>query len=68
MTLIPSLKRTLFGMKDSPEFQILRQNIFTNREAEIRFYNQKCPHRTLSNLSPCQFEEKFLANRASEAI
>lgn len=52
--------------------ELYRKNYRSEKElmhgidSYIRFYNQKRPHRTLNNLSPCQFEEKFLANRTSE--
>lgn len=35
-------------------------------DSYIRFYSQIRPHRTLNNLSPHQFEEKYLNGGASE--
>lgn len=57
-----SLKKEELYRKEYRSEKELMQGI----DSYIRFYNQMRPHRTLNNLSPCQFEGKYLNGGASE--
>lgn len=57
-----SLKKEELYRKEYRSEKELMQGI----DSYIRFYNQKRPHRTLNNLSPYQFEEKYSADKTLE--